>query len=554
MMTAGRKNFLSVRAHFAKTCREENDECYATKPMPGDKTPLPATTQALFQDWHLAGLLDQAAGVHPERLFLVGAKTLTYGEAASQTRRIAAWLQNQGVNCGDRVIILTMNRPEVALLAFGVGRLGAIFVIINNAIKSYGLKQILAQCEPSVVVLDETTLALADDIAGARIVFVGESKPAAAQFSFNEIIQTPDPGPQRFPGIDLDPVSLIFTSGSTGKPRGVALSHDNIRFVVAAIQERLQYRPDDQIGVFLPLSFDYGLYQIFLAAQAGASLFVGRPEMIGPEILKILATQEISVLPGVPTLFAAMLKMLERGPHALPHLRAVTNTGDKLPRAYIEQLLKFFPSLRVFSMYGLTECKRVSILLPEEMAERPGSVGRPLAGTEVYVIDEEGRRLPPGEIGELVIRGRHVALGYWQEEEETRQRYRCDIRTGRRELHSGDSCSVDAGGYLYFQGRKDTLLKHRGFRISPLEIEEAACAIPGVSEAGVVKSDDADRLHLFVSVKDKDLTPAQVLAELQKRLEPVKIPDRVHIIAELPKTANRKVDRKLLKARLTAPV
>jgi acyl-coenzyme A synthetase/AMP-(fatty) acid ligase len=328
------------------------------------------------------------------------------------------------------------------------------------------------------------------------------------------------------------------------------LSHDNIRFVVAAIQERLQYRPGDIVGIFLPLSFDYGLYQIFLTTQAGATAFVGRPDMIGPEILKILAAQKISVLPGVPTLFAAMLKMLERSQQALPALRAVTNTGDKLPRAYIESLLKFFPSLRVFPMYGLTECKRVSILLPEEMAARPGSVGRALAGTEVYVVDEEGRRLPPGEIGELVVRGRHVALGYWRAETETRQRYRHDIQTGLRELYSGDSCAVDAEGYIYFHGRKDTLLKHRGFRISPLEIEEAACAIPGVNEAGVVKTEADGVLHLFASVKDASLTPPKILGELQKRLEPVKIPDRVHLIAELPKTANRKLDRKSLLAQL----
>lgn len=506
-----------------------------------------------FENWHLAGLLDIAAKSFPERSFLVGQSTLNYREAAIQTRKIAAWLQAHGIQRGDRVMILTANRPEVALIAYAVARIAAIFVVINNAIKPYGLQQILDQCEPKLVLLDESTLPLAAEIKTAKKIFIGETKPAQTDFSFSELLSADDPGHQKFPGIDIDPVCLLFTSGSTGKPRGVTLSHDNIRFVVAAIQERLQYRTEDTVGIFLPLSFDYGLYQIFLATQAGAAAFIGKPENIGPEILKILAAQKISVLPGVPTLFAAMLKMLERRPQELPHLRAVTNTGDKLPRAYVEQLLKFFPSLRVFLMFGLTECKRVSILLPEEMAARPGSVGRPLVGTEVYVIDEEGQRLPPGEPGELVVRGRHVALGYWRAEEETRQRYRLDITTGLRELYSGDSCSVDEGGYIYFYGRMDTLLKHRGFRISPLEIEEAACAIPGISEAGVVKSENDNVLHLFISVKDQSLTPEKVLAELQKRLEPVKIPDVVHVIAELPKTANRKIDRKLLKNQLAVP-
>jgi long-chain acyl-CoA synthetase len=520
---------------------------------------IPASSMN-FDTWHLAGLLDEAARSFPDRTFISGAAPLTYREAAARTRSIAGALKSRGVERGDRVIILTANRAEVALLSYAVARLAAVFVVINNAIKPYGLQQILEQCEPKLVVLDETTVALADEIKAAKKIFIGENKPASVDFLFSDLLQSEDPGPQKFPGIDLDPVCLLFTSGSTGKPRGVILSHDNIRFVVAGIQERLQYRSDDTVGIFLPLSFDYGLYQIFLATQAGAAAFIGKPENIGPEILKILATQKISVLPGVPTLFAALLKMFERRPQPLPHLRAVTNTGDKLPRAYVEQLLKFFPALRVFLMFGLTECKRVSILLPEEMPHRPGSVGRPLAGTEVYVIDEGGRqvyvideggrRLPPGEIGELVVRGRHVALGYWRAEEETKQRYRHDISTGLRELYSGDSCSVDEGGYVYFYGRKDTLLKHRGFRISPLEIEEAACAIPGISEAGVVKTENDGVLHLFISVKDSSLTSEKVLTELQSRLEPVKIPDAIHIVGELPKTANRKIDRKLLKQQL----
>ncbi len=513
-----------------------------------------SATKLHFETWHLAGLLDDAAELHGDRPFLVSnSDVLNYRDAAAQTRCIAVSLRAHGVQRGDRVMILTANRPEVALISYAVARIAAIFVVINNAIKPYGLQQILEQCDPKLVVLDDTTVPLAAEIKSAKKIFVGGSEPTDVDFSFDELLKSSDPGPQKFHGIDLDPVCLLFTSGSTGKPRGVCLSHDNIRFVVAAIQERLQYRADDTVGIFLPLSFDYGLYQIFLATQAGAAAFIGKPENIGPEILKILAAQKISVLPGVPTLFAAMLKMLERRAQPLPHLRAVTNTGDKLPRAYVEQLLKFFPGLRVFLMFGLTECKRVSILLPEEMAAHPGSVGRPLAGTEVYVIDEEGRRLPPGEIGELVIRGRHVALGYWRADEDTRQRYRHDIATGLRELYSGDSCSVDADGFIFFYGRKDTLLKHRGFRISPLEIEEAACAIPGINEAGVVKNESTNALHLFISVKDHSLTPQTVMAELQKRLEPVKIPDVIQIIAELPKTANRKIDRKLLKNQLAVP-
>ena len=216
---------------------------------------------------------------------------------------------------------------------------------------------------------------------------------------FAELVAESEPKGVPFPGIDQDPAFLVFTSGSTGTPRGVILTHDNVRFVSAAIQARLQYQGEDRVAIFLPLSFDYGLYQLFYAALVGASVFIGRPEMAGPELPRILAAQEISVLPGVPTLFGGLIKMQRYRPVPLPKLRVITNTGDHLPQSYIASLRELFPLARVFPMYCLTECKRVSILLPEELEAKPESVGRPLDGTEVFAMDANGHRLPAGETG-----------------------------------------------------------------------------------------------------------------------------------------------------------
>ena len=520
----------------------------------GDVSTVPSIgSEQILRNWHVAGLLDQAADLYGDRPFFVGSSTLTYRDAAIQTRSISRWMEQQGIRRGDRIMVIARNRAETALLVFAAARLGAIFVVINNLIRPYGLEQILTQCEPKLVALDETTAELAACIRGPRILFIDTGECPPEQCRLDEVLAGTAAEPRPFPGIDVDPACLIFTSGSTGQPRGVVLSHDNIRFVVAAIQERLSYRVEDVIGVFLPLSFDYGLYQLFLAAQAGAAVFLGRPEMTGPELLRLLDAQGITVLPGVPTLFAAMLKMLARNSQPLPRLRALTNTGDRLPRAHVEQLRARLPSVRVYLMFGLTECKRVSIMLPEELDGHADSVGRPLAGTEVRVVDQAGERLPPGETGELVIRGRHVALGYWRAEAESQQRFR---RAGAqaRELWSGDFGYMDPEGFLYFHGRKDQLLKRRGYRISPLEIEEAACQIAGVSEAGVVQSDSDGALHLFVCLHDPDLTAHAIIEDLRSRLEPVKVPDRVHLVSTLPKTANRKTDRNQLKQQLAALV
>lgn len=489
--------------------------------------------------WNLASYVREGAQCWPDREYLRQAdQTLTYAQAWQRIGSIAAWLQSQGVGRGDRVVMVAENSIEVVLLFFATAQIGAIAVILHPQIKADGLRRILEQTEPKLALLDAATAPL-QPLLG--------SIPVLWQVDFAALCSSPGTIP--FPGIDQDPAFLVFTSGSTGTPRGVILTHDNVRFVSSAIQARLQYQADDCVAIFLPLSFDYGLYQLFYAALAGASVFIGRPEMAGPELPRILAAQEISVLPGVPTLFGGLIKMQRYRPVPLPALRMLTNTGDHLPESHIQSLRQLFPAARIFPMYGLTECKRVSILLPEELDSHPGSVGRSLDGTEVYAIDESGHRLPSGQIGQLCIRGRHLALGYWRAPEETAQRYKFIGEGHSRVLISGDQGSVDADGFLYFHGRGDFLIKHKGHRLSPAEVEEAACQLPHVTLAGCVKDEARDQLVLFIQataeMADKDL----ILA-LSEKLEPAKVPDRILFLPALPLTGNQKVDRKALKALL----
>lgn len=350
-------------------------------------------------------------------------------------------------------------------------------------------------------------------------------------------------------GYDVDAACLVFTSGSTGTPRGVTLSHDNICFVVGAIQDRLAYRPEDTIGCFLPLAFDYGLYQIFLAAQSGATLYIGDPSQVGPRLPQVMKSAGISVLSGVPSVYAALITLGRRRPLDLPELRAITNTGERLPLSYIEEMQTMFPGLEVFVMYGLTECKRVSIMTPTEFVFHPDSVGRPLAGTEVYAVDEKGNRLPPGETGELVVRGRHVAHGYWRAPVETAKRFRKRAPENAVELFTGDSGSVDAEGFLHFSARSDDLLKHRGNRISPVEIENEACTLAQVVEASLLKRECDDTLHLFVTTSEP-VEAESILNSLSETLEPAKVPEFVILRDSLPKSMNGKIDRKALAALL----
>ncbi|WP_461784012.1 class I adenylate-forming enzyme family protein [Prosthecobacter sp.] len=505
---------------------------------------LPDGTHAA---WTIASYVREGARRWPEREYLKhGDESLTYAEAWRRIASITTWLDAKGVGRGDRVVMVTENRIETVLLFFAVAQIGAIAVILHPQMKPEGLRRILEQTEPKLCLLEPATAALREEFGETPLVWAD----GGVRAPFAEWIATPEPKPVPFPGIDQDPAFLVFTSGSTGTPRGVILTHDNVRFVSAAIQERLQYQAEDRVAIFLPLSFDYGLYQLFYAAMVGASVFIGRPEMAGPELPRILAAQEISVLPGVPTLFGGLIKMQRYRPVALPKLRVITNTGDHLPQSYIQSLRELFPQARLFPMYGLTECKRVSILLPEELAAKPESVGRALDGTEVFAMDANGHRLPPGETGELCVRGRHLALGYWRAPDETAKRYQFIGEGHSRVLVSGDFGSVDAEGFLHFHGRSDFLIKHKGHRLSPAEVEEEACRILDVVAAGCVKDEARDQLCLFVSVSREGLDEKTLIMALSAKLEPAKVPNRVIILPELPKTGNQKVDRKALRALL----
>ena len=498
----------------------------------------------------VSGLLFSAAEIHPDAPYLRDrfGSALSYRETAEKTRAIASWLVSQGIQRGDRVAIHLRNRSELAIALFATSLVGGVYVVLNSKLKEKGLHKILGQAEPKAIVSEEATADLLGDAAAiSSRLLVGEDT-REGWTSWDEALQE-KPFAGNWSGISVDPACLVFTSGSTGTPRGVTLSHDNICFVVGAIQDRLRYRPEDTVGCFLPLAFDYGLYQIFLAAQSGACLYIGDPEQVGPRLPQVMKEAEVSVLPGVPSVYAALIALGRRRPLDLPRLRAITNTGERLPLSYIEEMRNAFPGLEVFVMYGLTECKRVSIMTPQEFEFHMESVGRALDDTEVYAVSEEGERLPPGQVGELVVRGRHVAHGYWRAPEETDKRFRKRAPEAAVELFTGDSGSVDEEGFIYFSARSDDWLKHRGNRISPVEIENEACSLPSVVEASLHWREKDDTLHLFVTASE-EVEGETILSALNENLEPAKVPEFVIVLEEMPKSVNGKIDRKALSEKI----
>lgn len=484
-------------------------------------------------------LLDRTADEVPHKIALIAeGKKQTYAQFAAQTVVMAAMLQNKGIQSGDRVVLLLPSSPELLALVFAISRLGAIFVILNDTVTTYSLRNILDDAGSALVITDQE-LQKHHDVGGhldVRYELVEDLAACASAYSLDAVVFHEVAFPSS------SPACLIYTSGSTGKPKAIVSTHDNIRFSVQAIQACLQLESDDVIGSFLPFSFDYGLYQAFLSIQARATLAVGRREDIGPGLLSKLQQWGATVFPSMPHLTCAIVRLGHRVPKSFT-LRVFTTTGARHPRTYSLQLLRLFPDCKIYSMYGLTECKRVSVLPPEYWETKAESVGLPLPGTECQVIDASNNILPARQIGQLVVAGPHVMQGYWRDPELTARTFGCF--QGQRVLFTGDLFFKDEEGFLYYYGREDDLYKRNGFRISATELERAVGEVDGVLQAAVIlQRGETERAILFY---EGSLSSEQVRERLSMRLEMYKMPDEIFPLRQLPTTPNQKVDKSKLR-------
>jgi long-chain acyl-CoA synthetase len=351
--------------------------------------------------------------------------------------------------------------------------------------------------------------------------------------------------PAPVPTIDQDLAAIIYTSGSTGEPKGVMLSHLNMVSAARSVNAYLHLTADDVVFSALPHAYSYGLYQVLSTFMVGGTLVLERSFSFPVKVLQQMAHEGVTVFPGVPTVFARLLALKTLADHPVPTLRIVTSAAAALPDAHIHGLRTAFPQAKLYAMYGQTECKRVTYLPPEMLDERPGSVGRGMPNQEIWLEDDAGGRLPFGSTGELVVRGSHVMRGYWEKPEATAHALRPGPCAGEMVLHSGDIFRTDSDGYFWFVSRKDELIKVRGEKVSPRDIENVLCAMPGVLEAAAIGCVDAvvgEAVKAFVALRPGHvLTERQVIQHCASRLETVMVPRHVVFVDELPKTDSGKI-------------
>lgn len=508
------------------------------------------------------GFLEHSAQRLPDKVCLVcDGQRLTYAEVDAMANRLAHALRARGLQRGDRVAIFLPNSVEAVVSIFAVLKAGGVFVVVNHTTKEQKLGYILANCQASALVTAGRHQAMAARLADEApslhtIVLTGAAPTELPSFgkdgnsvglSYEQIQQDPAAPADRPPrvGIDRDLACLIYTSGSTGDPKGVMSDHSNVVFAAGSIIEYVGNVEEDVVIGLLPLSFDYGLYQLLMTFKFGGTLVLEKGFTYPAATLQRIEQERVTGLPGVPTIFAVLVQM-DLSPYDLSSLRYITNTAAALPPSHILALRDKFPQATLFSMYGLTETKRTLYLPPEQLDRRPDSVGIAIPGTEVWLEDEAGTRLGRGATGELVIRGRHVMRGYWNAPEATAQRYRPGPLPGEMVCYSGDLFRMDEEGFLYFVARKDDIIKSRGEKVAPKEVENVLYSLPGVVEAAVVGVSDpilGQAIKAFVVLDGVELSEAQVLAHCRANLEDYMLPKVVEFRTELPKTTSGKIKK-----------
>ncbi len=493
------------------------------------------------------------AGHGPRTAVRSPGATLTYDELAGQVRRVAAGMRSVGVRPEERVMLYMLDDQEMFVTILAAMRLGAVAVPVSTMLTSKELGMVLADSRARLLVgsgelaeLIEPALAGAVDLAD--LVLTGDPvRPAPATVPttpWRELLDVgEDPGTYTTWGDS--PALWLYSSGTTGQPKAVMHRHDDIRFVCETYgQQVLGVTPDDVCFSVAKLFFAYGIgNSMFFPLSVGASTVLDPARPAPTPVAERLAAERPTLFFGVPTFYANLVAS-DVDPEVFSSVRQGVSAGEPLPASVYQRVLERF-GVEVLDGIGSTEALHIFL------SNRPGKVhagssGTPVPGYEVELRDEDGRPVPDGEPGSLLLRGASIATGYWCRTEPTRRAFQGEW------LRTGDTYVRNDDGTYSCLGRSDDMLKAGGIWVSPAEVEECILQHPDVAEVVVVGVPDADGLDkpvaCVVPVPGRHVDEAAVIAHCRESLSAFKRPRQVIEISELPKTATGKVQRFALRA------
>jgi acyl-CoA synthetase (AMP-forming)/AMP-acid ligase II len=492
---------------------------------------------------------------------------LTYGELAERVRAFAGHLAACGVRPGGRVLLALPNVPATVVAGLAIHALGATAVEVNREWGPEILAQIVAQTGVRHVVALGRDARAWGQVASAHrldrlwVVHPGPLPPgllatlsaAPVSLLLEDGRVDPSLAPAASPpSPDLrpeQPALILYTSGSTGTPRGVVQTFRNLDANTRSIVDYLRITAEDRALVVLPLYYCYGRSVLQTHIFAGGSLFLDNRFAFPRTVLEAMAGEECTSLAGVPLTFEIIRRQVDVSTLSFPRLRYLTQAGGAMAPGTIDWVREAFGPAKLFVMYGQTEATaRLSYLPPERASEKRGSIGIPIPGVELRVVDELGRELPPGETGHLVARGANVTPGYLDEPVETA----LILHDGW--LWTGDLAHRDEDGFFFHQGRSKEIIKVKGHRVSPAEIEHVLIGHPDVAEVAVIgaKHDLLGEVPAAFVVPRQGAAPTeeQLRTWCRARLPSFKVPDSFTTLEALP----RNPAGKLLRAELAALV
>ncbi len=502
-------------------------------------------------------LLDSAERYPDSPVLLYGGKTVSYRELISAACSVAKWLNDLDLERGFRGAILTEDPFEYFAAYFGTLMAGGVVVGLNTQTSRRVLSYTINDSDASVLLANKkyarVISASLEDVKGLKALAMSGKGPP----DIMEKVPCEDFGSVLSGGFlpsdirqawrsPCELAQIIYTSGTTGSPKGVMLSHLALRANTRSIIEYLDISRNDRVMAVLPFFYSYGNSIMLTHVAAGASLSVNQNFMYPNVILEQMKEHEVTGLSGVPSTFSILLHRSAIRQYRFPSLRYVTQAGAPMSPIVAVELKKVFPDVKIFIMYGQTEASaRLSYLPPEDIERKPGSVGIPIPGVELELLDQDGQLVPRGEKGEIVARGDNIMSGYWRRPDETDKVLRS---TG---LWTGDLAWQDKDGYFYIVSRKSDIIKSGSHRIGPQEIEDVIMEHPAVSEVAVIGIPDEildEKIKACVVLKPRvQCTEKELRKHCRAILPAYKVPHVIEFHEELPRTSTGKIKRAALR-------
>ena len=488
---------------------------------------------------NLAQHLVDTARAHGDRPALrMDDTVLTHEQFRDAAAGVAAGLRDRGVEPGDRVGLVLPNVVSFPVVFYGALMAGAAVVPMNPLLKAREVEYYLRDSGARLVVALDSVAAAADEAAatvGIESVSVGAVDPGAA-------LGSPAASAEVVERADEDDAVILYTSGTTGQPKGAQLTHANLRGNARTTQETLlEGTPEDVIMGCLPLFHVFGLTCSLNAGVLAGACLTLLPRFDGARALEIVQRDRVTVLQGVPTMFAAMLHQPDRDRYDVSSLRLCVSGGSAMPVEVMRGFEEAFGCI-VLEGYGLSETSPVASFNHPHAERKPGTIGTPIRGVEMRLVDDEGRDVPEGEVGEIAIRGENVMRGYWQRPEETAKA----IPDGW--FRTGDLARRDADGYYAIVDRKKEMIIRGGYNVYPREIEEALYEHPAVAEAacvGVPHADLGEEVAAAVALKPgTSAEVGELQAWVKERVAAYKYPRHLWLVDSLPKGPTGKILRR----------